>query len=238
MAVRRQKRMKRRRNMGKKSGKPVTRADKSLSRRISRLERAPEVKYIDFGETITPSAAGTAYSINADLRAGSDYNQRIGNQVISKRYYLQYRLFFQASETPTQIRCIAGWDLQNNTGGSFQLFTGSSPTSQELAVSLFDDRAGQINVNAPYNQNTKQRFKILYDRVHTYNPQTDLVQGAINVKKLIQLNNAKVQYSDDENPALPLTTLPSRNLFFAYFTSLTTDIVGINATHRFFYTDP
>jgi len=234
MAVRRY-RQPRKKRMTRKV-KPRTKVDKSLSRRIRKLEKAPELKYHTYISTLTPTASGIAYSLISSIPDGDNYNERIGNQIISKRLSMQYRLIFDPQDgVASQIRCICGWDTQVNGTAPFTLFTGTSPTASDLSNALFDDRAGMPNIMAHYNENTKARYKILYDKTHTVNFKTSTMLEAIQVKKSILLNNALVQYS---GTALGIDSLPTRNLFFLYFSSLTDNGPTINANFRYFFIDP
>jgi len=239
MVVRRRRATKRRRNRGKKSGAPRTRADKSLSRRISKLENEIERKYLDFTTDDAPTNSGVAKSLLSGMADGNNYNQRIGNQVTAKKLLLQYRLNHPAQadvpgSEPSQIRVMLVWDTQSNGQTAFQIFTGTSPTSVQLSTALLDDRSGMISMNATYNVNTRQRYKILYDVVHNINHGCDFYGQVLNVKKSFSLHNSIVKYSDSTT-GLPV--MPSRNLVLVYFDSLSLIELNANFTARFFYTD-
>lgn len=233
MAVRRNNKV--RRNRKKKSVKPKTKVDKSLSRRITKLEKSPESKYLDYTTTALPTTGGIAFSLISHMDDGPDYNERIGSKITAKRVYLQYRIVLDSLQ-PYQIRIIAGWDKQANGTSGLQLFTGTSPTTQELSQALLDDRSSMVTINAPYNQNTKERYKILYDRTFNINPSNSVPANyVINARKMINLNNAVVMYSEG---TATIDALPSRNLFVTYYYSLSTSPVSqMNFTSRFFYTD-
>jgi len=234
MAVRRQnKRVRRNRN---KKSKPKTKVDKNLSRRITKLEKSPETKYIDYVMSQPATTGGVAASLISHMDDGPDYNERIGNKITAKRVYLQYRLVF-STLTAWQLRIIVGWDKQANGQTGLQLFTGTSPTTQELSSALLDDRAGMVSINAPYNQNTKDRYKVLYDRTFNINPDSAALPDdyVVNIRKMINLNNAVVMYSAGTST---IDALPSRNLFVTYYYSFSVDnTVQMNLTSRFFYTD-
>lgn len=231
-------RYKRRTNRKKKqSSKPRTKVDKKLSRRITKLENAVEVKYSDYATDDVPVNSGLAKSICSTIDDGTDYNERVGNQIISKKVYLQYRAYYpndpMTGGPGTQLRVIMFWDKQFNSNYNFQIFTGVSPTSLELSASLLDNRAGMVSMNAPYNQNTRERYHILYDRVHNINFTSPKGQ-VLNVKKMIALHGAKIQYSD---ASVGVDSLPSRNLVIVYFDSLGLDPIQFNLTTRYFFTD-
>lgn len=231
MPPRRFKKSKRKR---RPTNKPRTKVDKKLSRRISRLENSIETKYIDSTVSEPMDVAGASYAVISGMGQGDDYNQRIGNKITSKRLYLQYRLFVPASDSPALIRFILYWDNQFNSGNFSQLFTGTSPTPEILSSALLDDRSGMISVNAPYNINTKQRYKILYDTTHTMNRGSDLVGLVLNIKKSISLHNAQIIYADTTATNI---SIPSRMLMVSYFYTVSTDVPTINYTSRYFFTD-
>jgi len=233
MAVRRFKQA--RKSRQRRGTKPRTKVDKSLSRRIKRLEKAPEMKYHDYVNTTTPTNNGVAYSLVSNIDGGSDFNERVGNKIYAKKLLMQFRLDWQPSAIATQFRFIVGWDKQMNAGGSFGIFTGTSPTQSDLATALLDNVAGQISINSPYNERTKQRYVILYDRIFDHNPFDPTIEYVSHIKKVIQLHNTVINYNDDN---IGLDTLPSRNLFVCYFDSFSTNAVNINANYRLFYTDP
>jgi len=225
----------RRRTRTKGSVRPKTKVDKSLSRRITKLEKAPEIKYLDYTSTASPTTGGVGYSLINHMDDGPDYNERIGNKITAKRVYIQFRLAFDS--LPMQYRIIIGWDKQTNGGATLPLFTGSAPATELLSTALLDNRSGMVTVNAPYNQNTKERYKILYDRVFNINPNNITEAGPtfFNVKKMINLNNAIVLYSDGDQT---IDALPSKNLFaISYFSLYTGNAPQLNFTSRFFYTD-
>jgi len=169
----------------KQTAKPRTKVDKRLSRRISKLENSVEMKYIDSSTSGLMDTAGQTFSVISNMSDGDNYNQRVGNQVTAKKVFIQYRIYSPPQFTPTQVRMIFYWDLQFNGGVGAQLFTGGSPTPLELSTALLDDRGGMVSMNVPYNQNTRQRFKILYDVVHTLNPK-DIVVGTASASVMVE----------------------------------------------------
>lgn len=223
----------------RQSAKPRSKVDKKLSRRISKLESSIEHKYIDTVSDLTLTNSGGAISLLSAIDDGTDYNERVGNQITAKKVFMQYRLYHESfavepGGTPEQVRVILFWDVQFNSNVNFTIFTGPSPTSLELSGALLDNRGGMVTVNAPYNINTSQRFKILYDKVHNMNHGSDLYGVVVNVKKMISLHGATIKYSD---ASIGVDSMPSRNLVMVAYDSLSTTAAQYNFTTRFFFTD-
>lgn len=223
----------------KRSAKPRSKVDKSLSRRITRIENTRELKYYDSTTTIVPSAAGAALSLVQLIHRGDEYNERAGDNIYTKKVRFSYIITKPEYLTPPaptyQIRCVLLWDKTNAGGGNFQIFTGVAPIPKEESCSIFDDRDGMTNINAPYNIATKDRFKILYDRIHIIDSATSAASYSRHVRKTIPLSGAKVQYTD-AGDAGGIDELPLRNLVFLYFCAGSTE-THINFTARVFYND-
>jgi len=229
-----------RRRRVKKSSKPKSKVDKKLSRRITKLEKQKEMKYYDVTSTTTPSADGVALSLVQGIVRGDQYNEREGDNLYTSGLRYSYILTKPAPETgdsPTyQIRVMFLWDKQNNAGTSFNIFTSTSPTSVLEASSILDDRDGMTNINAPLNMMTKDRFKILYDKIHIINSMggTSTIMSQV-YRGFIKLSGAKVQYTDSGDSG-DISEVVSRNLICLYFCagSVTT---AINLTTRVYYHD-
>jgi len=211
-----------------------------------------ETKFYDTGiagTAIVATAAGAEMDptpnvlcLNA-ITQGDGESQRDGRKVVIKSLQIKGMInadtVANSADPPAGrlIRILVVQDKQTNGATGLQLFSGSSPTTLELSNALLDNRSGMVSINAPYNQNTKERFKILYDRTFNINPndKAGSLDYVVNVRKMINLNNAVVMYSEGTST---IDALPSRNLFVAYYYSLSTDpSIQMNFTSRFFYTD-
>jgi len=234
MAVRRKMNKGRRR---KKSSKPKSKVDKKLSMRISKLENSIETKYIDSASGGAITTAGQTFSFLQGMGQGDNYDQRIGNQITSKKLKFIYNIF-DPSDTavaPSQVRVMIYWDLQFNGNTYSELFTGTSPDADSLSSCVLDNRAGQITVSAFYNENTKQRYKILYDRVHNINHGSSAIGQVVHVNKTISLSNAKMIFADTTATA---ASVPSRALLLSYFyVTGAAQVPVMNFVSRYFFTD-
>lgn len=142
----------------------------------------------------------------------------------------------ESPQTPFQIRCIILWDKSNNGGGSFNIFTGTSPTAFLESNSIFDNRDGMTNINAPYSMITRDRYKVLHDRVHVINSVGGTASATSQFYKgFIKLSGAKVQYTDAGDTG-DIDELATRNLVFLYFCA-GSETTEINFTARLFYHD-
>lgn len=225
-----------RRRKPRQSNKPRTKVDKKLSRRISKLENNIETKYLDAVTDDGPTTIGYVKSTLTNMADGDDYNERIGNQVTAKRILLQYRLYQQPTDVPNQVRIMLLWDKQFNAGSPSLIFTGTSPLTEDISTAILDNRAGMVTTIAPYNMNTNQRFKILYDRLHNMTISGSDLTGTVHVvKRMINLHNAILKYSSSTEAN---ENLPSRNILLVVYSSLGAQAdLSLNVATRFFYQD-
>jgi len=228
------------RRQSKRSSKPRTKVDKKLSRRISKLENRREIKYKDLTASAIPTTDGVVLSLVNTITRGDQYNERDGDNIFTKKVRLSYILtkpaITEGQGAPYQIRCILFWDKVTSGGSTFQLFTGTAPDAKQLSCSLLDDRDGMTTINSPYSENTRDRFKILYDRIHVINNFDPFQAKSLVVRKTIPLSGAKVEYVDVDYDVNPIEQLPERNLVFVYFCAGSTT-TAMNFTSRVFYTD-
>lgn len=230
-----------RRRSKKRSAKPRTKVDKGLSRRITRLENRREIKYNDATTDTSPDTTPTSLSLVQLIDRGDQYNEREGDNIYCKKVRFSYILTKPAVASagpspPYQIRMVMLWDKVTGGGGSYQVFTGTAPTAKELSSAIFDNRDGMTTINAPYSEYTRDRFKILYDRVHIIENKSPETAATVFVRKTIPLSGAKVEFTDVTYDVDPIEQIPERNLIFLYFCAGSTT-TAINYTSRLYYTD-
>lgn len=234
MAVRRHTKTRR---VRKRPVKPRTKVDKSLNRRITKLEHSREVKYIDgtFASVVNTSTP-QAFSLVGAITRGDQYNERSGDVITSKKLKISYIITKTISGDTGQYRLILLWDKNFSGGGNFQIAMGPSPTVKEEACSLLDDRDGMVLINAPYNELTHgSRYTILYDKVHIINPDSTGVAVSLFKRKTFALSGAKIEYTNGGDEGV-VEELVSRNLAMVFITAGSNDM-GINYTGRYYYTD-
>lgn len=108
----------------------------------------PELKRFDVPTfTVAPSFATPTISLVSNVAQGNDSNQRSGNHIFCKSYYLRWRL---ASTSPvgTSHRCLIVMDTQNN---------GTVPSITDILQTN--------NYLSPMNYDTSNRFKVLRDKL-------------------------------------------------------------------------
>jgi len=211
---------------------------KSLNRKVTKLQKQKELKYYDSVFDSTPGTSGIAFSLVNKIKRGTNYNQREGDNIYCKKVRLSYILTKPTAvpQPPFQIRMVLMWDLQANGTGAFQMFTGTAPDATQEANSLFDDRAGMTTINSPYYQNTRDRFKILYDQIHVINSDDPDCSKSLVVRKTIPLSGAKVNYTDQDDETSDFELLPQRNLVLLYFCAGSATTI-MNMSCRTFFTD-
>lgn len=128
---------------------PVTaRSATALLRRT--LNNAAEKKLCDIGPNQAFNTTGFPLLLLA-VSAGTDDNARIGRKINLQS--ISFRWNFEAGFTgqPEQVRILIVQDLQSN---------GVAPTLVAVLA--------QPNTISPYNMDTRQRFKILFDHTEQY----------------------------------------------------------------------
>nr|UOF81670.1 capsid protein [Cressdnaviricota sp.] len=108
-----------------------------------------ELKFLDVSvSNLQFNSTGTIRLLNGIVQ-GTDYNQRIGRQIILKSIYLRMYLFPNAAATNVGdvLRIILGFDEQPN---------GALPIVTDILTSA--------STTAANNLNNRDRFKILVDK--------------------------------------------------------------------------
>jgi len=92
------------------------------------------------------------------------------------------------------------------------------------------------NINAPISEVTKDRYKILYDQIHTINAYSQAVATSLVKHGEIMLHGSKVQYTDEVSGSPSVNSLVSKNLIWIYFCAGSTE-TEINFASRVYYHD-
>lgn len=155
---------------------------KVLAKKIKKIENDQELKQrldVYSGMTLTPDASLAANSnyklINDSLDQGTGVTDRIGDQVRITSAMLRIRVTTDKdSLTTSLIRCLVFWDKQAN--GAAYGYDGTNPNLGSNLGPLITPASSVSYVYAHYNPYTcggrATRYKILYDKIWTVNPQT------------------------------------------------------------------
>jgi hypothetical protein len=212
-----------------KSAKVGTKKDAIQDKQIVKIQRQlnamkPEMKYIDYYNTTSPTGGYVAF--NGTLVAqGDNFNQRIGEEIKVTYFDLDLALYRTTVATSTICRFILLWDTQSNGNVVFNHLA-----SLDLAEGLLDDTTIINTQLSPFNDRTKERYKILLDKRFLFNMEGSDKQ--IHFRKKINLHNANIKYSDSGATAASLT---SRSLIMLY-TNMGSSITH-STTGRLHYTD-
>lgn len=205
--------------------------NKQLATRIRRLEHTIEMKYKDFYTTSTWDDNVTGVLACVNVAQGDDFNQRAGEEIVSKYLNVYFRNVKIAAAAVAYYRIIIFWDLQAN-GGTPSLFASATNPN----VSLIDDQNIIDKQLAPINYRTKHRYHVLYDKRYNLNPYGGLTSNfGVTKSKNFNLHNAKIKYASSTG-----TDYTSRALYIYYYCD---DTSGVGATSdrlgaRYWYIDP
>jgi len=227
--------------MKKTKPTPVTAVDKSLARRIKKLEDQEEVKYTNLfqGYTTIPLESTAPYWVinvlnNAVQGTGQDGN-RVGTQLTCKK--LSLRLSFlqnTANVTDNRVRIVLFWNKNANS---------ILPTAPQL----FDlSYASVPPTYAYFNEQFKDSFQVLYDRTIELKPldwngTTTTIGDQITINKSFNLHNKRVRYVNGAGAGTYLDILDNA-LYLAVMTSAASGAAGVNnpqfiCSSRMWYVD-
>ena len=153
---------------------PTTR---TLDKKIKKIQKQQEIKYIDNWEKIEASHEPKATYPDSlprllnGLQIGTSAIDRIGSSVTATS--LTFRGFMYVPNLQTivkeedlsrvpLVRMIIFWD---ESARDVPAIYGSPFSSQET---LLDKSSGADTVFCPYNRSTRNRFKILYDKTYKF----------------------------------------------------------------------
>lgn len=204
--------------------------NKALSKRITRLEHAGELKHVVRAVAQgTVSATGDYYLLNG-ISTGDDHDNRVGQEVCAKYLNLQMHLLNPAAGTAAvKFRILLVWDKQAN-GAAPQLLTSISDDA------VLDDSTTNLvgqDWLSPHNYAASERYVILMDKSYSLNPTTDTKITNHVFKKSFNLHGAICKYTGTSSA---VTDIVSRSLgILIYRDGSATCTFGF--VSHFWYTD-
>lgn len=213
-----------------------------LDKKIKQLNNEAEVKYHDVNVSVAPvQTIGDLVLLNGIGQSASQVSGRIGAKI--KATSIQLRLRLQAPSGADadmdNIRVIIFWD--RDAKGAAPTVSGN-PLATAYAV-LSDQAGGTYEWLYPYMMETRNRFKILFDKTYDFNPQmatlTTPATGAVDeilpmiktVNKYIKLNRT-VQYGDS---GAGIADIDNNSLYILYISA--SNGATVLGTTRFCYKD-
>lgn len=209
-------------------------SNKSLNKKIKTIQNRQELKHLDrvfAGQTITTTEG--PFLLNG-IAIGDTDILRDGNEITCTS--IQWRLRFQTDldriASGCVIRMIVFWDRQAN---------GADPT---LAL-LLDLSVITNRLDAPYNHNTQERFKILHDQIIIMEPMSisdfDVTTGTtttfvprVTYKKGKRQLNRITKYDGATNA---IDDIVSNSLYVIFVSDLATDPPIVSGGFRLYFKD-
>lgn len=141
------------------SSKKKAPSNEVLNKKIIEMKKEVELKYVDQPVSMATTTTVGHFVTNI-VDAGTSSTARIGNAIKGSSLQLSYSVNTNpGATTPQRFRILVFWDRQSN-GASPGLFGASSSNA------LLTSDGTPDPTMAPYNNNTRKRYTILYDRVH------------------------------------------------------------------------
>lgn len=225
----------------KKRAVPKTAVDKSLARRIKKLEDTVEVKYSDTykgyttipWENVPATPAWDPYCLNTAVLGTSQANQRVGTQIINKELKLRLSFLQQtANLTDNRVRIVV-------------FFYKNANSLLPVPIQFFDTTVATPSY-AFLNEQYKDSYEILYDRTIElktldWNGTTTTIGDQITINKTIKLKNRRTRYVLG-NGAGTYVDILDNSLWISVMTSSNSGTAGVNnpqwiLSARSFYTD-
>ncbi|MGN5493394.1 hypothetical protein, partial [Campylobacter coli] len=156
----------RKKHVKRSKGRKKVPNNKNLARRVKKLEHSEELKYVDYYDTTALTTTGFLIPLSITAQ-GDDFNQRVGEEVTAKYMNMKLKYGKTTASINSQIyRFIVFWDLQTNGVGPTQL------TSTSLITGVLDNGTITDALISPHNYRTRERYHILYDKLHHVNAQS------------------------------------------------------------------
>jgi len=194
----------------------------NVEKRISKIRNDEELKYVQRSTINFPlddfvDSSGDLYLLNG-TSIGATVNNRIGSVARFTSTHIRGHLHPQATATasPTEVRLIVFWDRQPNVAAP-TIFRSTGTTG------ILDDTfATNGVVHSPYNFETVQRYRILWDKTYIlYNNGTTLqTASAIVIDKKIKLGR-KTKYIDTSPGSGTISDIQTNALWLLTLGNLT-----------------
>lgn len=209
-----------------------------LNKKIKKLQRDPELKFYDrwinFGSVTTNSVIAACN----DVGSGISQVERDGNEIRCTSLEIRGYAFINNLETVVQksdlyrvplLRMLVFWDRSPNNDMP-QLIGNSTATEDD---SVLDNTDGADPVFLPYNRNTIDRFRVLYDKTFRFpqspyvisggygegKPDVNTVVPHLVINKRIKLSR-KTRYS---GPDPDYSDISENGLYVAFISTYDTD---------------
>lgn len=191
------------RTYGKKTKKKPT--VKKLARRVAVLEGETELKWTDLQVPTLWSTTPLSVSMFG-VPEGEHPYERIGSEISAKYIDIGISAEAAAGNPNFSFRLSIVLDKQTNGATTFTEYTGPSPTTAQQVNAVFDNTNITSQLMAPINDRTKERYRIIYDKVIVHNKYSSTVIDRYTMKKRIPLHNMKIIFADTTNAAAAIVS--------------------------------
>jgi len=179
--------------------------------------------------TDTPTVANNQIILLNGITQGSDYNNRIGREVVFKSIYVRISMYSSiGSQAPTQVRWMVFWDTQaNNSAG---------PTFSDV-LSPIGSAYTAVDAVSMNNLDHRDRFITVYDKVVSLNVQsTGNISFAFN-KKYKKIKNIKTVFSGTGNTSGAIYTNALWLMLISNYATGSAAVPNVEYQVRLRYTD-
>jgi len=208
----------------------------NLSKKMNRKLMLEEVKWFDYAESASNiNETGLLINEHNFITTGDTSNSRDGDQIKATSLMVRAQIISDRDLViPQRVRMIVFWDTQTN---------GANTSISGLVTSLMNASGTLTGTYDFRNQRTIDRYKILYDKVYTMNPQlkltevagtvTDNQPKAINIVKYFKLGRV-IDYTASTGA---ITDLMKNSINVAFISDVVADQPNLNVNIRLNFKD-
>jgi len=207
--------------------------NKSLNRKIKKIQRGQALKFIDNDMNVVISATTGDFFLLNGVTQGPGDHEMIGEDHISTSIQIRGHLaanstIVNPSVSSRTVRIMVFYDRQSN---------GAAPVVADLLNNVF---AGGQLIYAPYNEDNQERFKFVYDKIKVINPQWGNDAGTAQQNTLVPIKfkrklGRKVLYKDA--PDGTIATINTNALWLFVLSYSATSSPVLQATTRYIFKD-
>lgn len=232
----------RRRLNGKKRYSSKYPSNKSINRKVKKIQDMIELKYIDtyFNDTVADD--GNDLLLMNAVGVGTSNTSRTGSEISLTSLQFRGSVTMDSLQLdPILLRMIVFFDRQANSAAPItNVFTPG--TGSLLNGTVITDP-----IYMPYSYEQQDRYRVLYDKVIQLNPKvikqadytggdtTELIPVTQHFKKRIKLGR-KVKY-DLANIAPTIADIATNSLYVVFYSDNTTNLPTMRFGARVYFKD-
>lgn len=202
---------------------------KQLAKRVKKLEHIPEMKYKDISMAgATGSTTGEIYALSS-LAQSDSINGRVGLEITSRKFDMDMTFECPPGVTGAFVRVLLVRDKDPEGLGPTVFADGAGATGYGVL-----DNGTLGNTTAPYNYRPGDRYKVYFDRLFTFKPNSSSMSDSFHFKKSFNVHGMKTKYIDS---GATFASVNVNGFYFLWFTNALATGTVVKGGIRHWFTD-